>query len=45
MKTYIFLYNGQHISKKEFIQSVPKDCESNVEDGEYYFGNFTAIKK
>ena len=44
MKKYNFFYNGQAISKEIFLANVPKDWESQVENGEYSFGYYRATE-
>jgi hypothetical protein len=45
MKTYNYYYNGTAITKKQFLQVVPLNWESEVENGEYSFGYYRAIER
>jgi hypothetical protein len=45
MKTYSYYYNGQPITKSQFLQSVPDNWESEVIDGEYSSGYYRAVER
>ena len=45
MKTYSYYYNGQPISKSQFMKSAPENWESEVIDGEYSFGYYRAVER
>lgn len=45
MKKYNYFYNGQPISKDQFISAVPKDWEKEVKNGEYSYGYYRAIER
>jgi len=45
MKTYSYYYNGQSITKSQFLQSVPDNWESEVIDGEYSSGYYRAVER
>ena len=44
MKRYNYYYNGTPITKAQFLQSVPKDWEDEVKNGEYSYGYYRAIE-
>ena len=44
MKKYNYFYDGQPITKVQFLQAVPENWESEVEYGEYSFGYYRAIE-
>lgn len=44
MKKYNYFYDGQAITKSQFLTSVPENWEDDVdENGEYHFGYYKAI--
>jgi hypothetical protein len=45
MKTYSYYYNGQSITKSQFLQSVPDNWENEVIDGEYSSGYYRAVER
>jgi hypothetical protein len=45
MKTYSYYYNGQPISKSQFMKSAPENWESEVIDGEYSNGYYRAVQR
>lgn len=45
MKTYNYFYNRQPITKAQFLQAVPKNWESEVENVEYSWGYYRAVEK
>ena len=43
MKKYNYYYNGQPISKEQFLKSVPENWESEIDEiGHYSWGYFKA---
>jgi len=42
MKRYNYYYNGQPISKNNFLKAVPKNWENEVIDSEYSYGYYRA---
>jgi len=42
MKKYNYYYNGQPITRKDFLSVVPENWESEVIDGEYSYGYYRA---
>lgn len=44
MKKFNYFYNKQPITKEEFLKSVPKNWENDINDGEYSYGYYRAIE-
>ena len=45
MKTYNYYYNGQVISKENFLSNVPENWENEVDEyGEYSYGYYRATE-
>jgi hypothetical protein len=46
MKTYNYFYDGQPITKKQFLAAVPENWESEVDElGEYSYGYYRAVQR
>jgi len=45
MKKYNYFYNGQPISKAEFLKRVPENWETEVVAGEYSWGYYRATER
>ena len=45
MKTYNYYYNGQPITRSQFLQSVPDNWENELIDGEYSNGYYRAVER
>jgi hypothetical protein len=45
MKKYNYFYDGQPITKAEFISVVPENWENEVRDGKYSWGYYRAIER
>lgn len=46
MKTYNYFYNGSPITKKQFLEAVSENWESEVDElGEYTYGYYRATQK
>jgi len=43
MKKYNYYYNGQPITKNQFISNVPENWENDLIDGEFSWGYYRAI--
>ena len=43
MKKYYYYYNGQPITKKQFLQVVPENWELEIEDNYYSYGYYSVI--
>jgi hypothetical protein len=44
MKKYNYYYNGEPITRKQFITAVPENWQSEVINGEYSYGYFKAVE-
>ena len=44
MKKYNYYYNGEPITRKQFISCVPENWESEVIEGVYSYGYFKAVE-
>ena len=44
MKKFNFFYNGQAITKSQFLSEVPENWESELVDGEYSWGYYRAVE-
>lgn len=45
MRKFNYFYNGQPITKSAFLNAVPENWENEVENGEYSYGYYRAVKR
>ena len=42
---YNYFYDGQAITKSQFLKAVPDNWEDDIKDGEYNWGSYRAIER